>query len=194
MDALETTGASAPFKPEPVLYKTKVPHSELKPETLNYLLGWKKPNYAYVLFEKREIHLNRDMSYRLGTGLMTLNLEARPEQESKLNYYVFKKRFRIIDYGNFPKINDNNPVRAAKARMYSGHNGANPWDSMEQTILGIMGHNPNWREDRARYEMEKTGLEAKLAAAEARIKALETGGKDGKASKSPGSGTDKIPA
>lgn len=155
------------------IYRPKIPLAELKPETLNYLKGWKKPQHAYVLFEKREIHLGKDMNYRLGTGLMTLNLEARPEQESKLNYYVFKKRFRIIDYGNFPKLNDANPSRASKARMYSGHNGANPWDSMEQSILGIMGTNPNWREEKAKYEAEKSGLAAKLAAEEARVKALE---------------------
>ena len=170
------------------IHRTKIPLAELKPETLDYLKGWKRPQHAYVLFEKREIHLGKDMNYRLGTGLMTLNLEARPEQESKLNYYVFKKRFRIIDYGNFPKITDANPARAAKARMYSGHNGANPWDSMEQAILGIMGTNPNWREEKAKYEQEKSGMAAKLAAAEARAKALESqlGGKSNAKNSNPG--------
>lgn len=158
------------------IYRTKIPLHELKPETLTYLKGWKRPTFAYVLFEKREIHLGRDMQYRMGTGLFTLTLENRPEQESKLNYYVFKKRFRIIDYGNFPRLNDPNPMRADKARMYSGHKGANPWDAMEQAILGMMGSNPNWREEKARYEEETRGLKAKIAALEAQMKGANNGG------------------
>lgn len=155
------------------VYRTRVPLEELKPETLNYLKGWKRPNYAYVLFETRKWHLGKDMGLTPGTGLFTLNVEARPEQEQKLNFYVLKKRFRIIDWGNFPKLNDPNPNRAARARMYSGHKNANPWDSLENAILGFMQTNPNWKEEKAKFEDKERGLLAKVAAAEARLKALE---------------------
>lgn len=178
--------ALIPTISDPTLFKTKVPIAELKPETLIYLKGWRPPRGAYVLFEKRQVHLLANATYRLGTGLMTLNLEARPEQESKLNYYVFKKKFRIIDYGNFPKLNDPDPIRAQKARMYSGANGANPWDAMEQTILGLMNANPNWKEERAKYDSTVAGLKAKLADMEAKLGGQNSGERyyDGKNTRS----------
>lgn len=164
------------------IHRTKVPLKELKPETLEYLTNWKKPNGAYILFEKRQFHLGRDMQYTAGTGLMTLSVEARPEQESKLGYYVFGKGFRIIDFGNFPSLNDKDPRRQRRAQMYSGHNGANPWDSLARTILGMMQTNPNWREEKAKYDAEleaarnkEQGLAAKVAALEAENARLKNG-------------------
>lgn len=162
------------------IYRPRVPLSELKPETLNYLKGWQRPRHAYILFEKRQWHLGGDMKLSPGTGLCTLTVEHRPEQEWKLSYYVLKKRFRIIDWGNFPKANDPNPARAAKAKMYSGQNGANPWDSLEQSIIGLVQSNPNWKEEKANIEK---GYQAKIAAMEKRLQEAEKNEQEGKRTK-----------
>ena len=167
------------------IYRTKLPLSELKEETLKYLTDWKPPPHAYVLFEKRQIHLGQNMKYTAGTGLCCINFEARPEQEQKLNYYVIKKRFRLIDWGNFPKLNDANPARAARARMYSGSDGRNPWDILEQAIISMMQTNPAWKEEKAAMAEREQGFKAKIAEMEKRLKAEENGKAGGGAPPKP---------
>jgi hypothetical protein len=151
----------------PEVYKTM---ASVKPETIQYLTGWRKPNYAYILFEKRQFHLSGTGTIREGTGLMTLNVQHRPEQSSKLFYYTgASKRYKIIDYGNFPKINDNNPERAKLARLHSGPNGKNPWDALESQVKFLM--ESGIEQDKVKkLEIEKAGLEAKLAQALAKDK------------------------
>ena len=78
--------------------------------------------------------------------------------------------------------------------MYSGANGANPWDAMESTIRGMMTSNPNWREEKTKYENDMAALRAKLAAAEARLeitnKQETTNGDQNKRSQSEGRRTN----
>jgi hypothetical protein len=110
-------------------------------DTINALKGWKpRPNEAYVLFEKKQFNLKGEGEGEWGGGLMTLYVEARPEQLSKIDEYTtFPKNFRLLHYGHFPKLNDPNPARARIARIYSGPDGKNPWDSLERHLLSKMG-------------------------------------------------------
>lgn len=132
-----------------------------KPETLQYLTGWKKPRHAYVLFETREWHIKHNGSREEGTGLMTLNVESRPEQAHQIDIYL-NKGFRIIDYGNFPKFTDKNPARAAKALHYSQGAGVNPWDNLEQTIKQKIKSEISWNVREAQLEDELNVLKQKL--------------------------------
>jgi hypothetical protein len=143
---------------EKEVYKTIV---QPKEETLNYLRGWKRPGHAYILFETKEWHLSHDGERRLGTGLMTLNAESRPEIEHHLDIYL-KKGFRILDYGNFPKFSDQDPRRAAKAMHYSQGAGINPWDALERAVKQKMASEINWSERASAYEDEINVLKKKL--------------------------------
>lgn len=141
------------------VYKTIV---QPKEETIKYLTGWRRPAYAYVLFETREWHLSHDGEKRAGTGLMTLNAESRPEIAHHIELYL-QKGFRILDYGNFPKFSDQSPSRAAKARHYSQGSGINPWDALEKFIKTKMASEIGWDEQKAAYESELNVLKKKLA-------------------------------
>lgn len=140
------------------VYKTIV---QPKEETLRYLTGWKRPNYAYILFETKEWHVLHDGEKRLGTGLLTLNAESRPEIAHHIDFYI-QKGFRILDYGNFPKFNDKNPARAAKAAHYSQGAGMNPWDNLEKAVKQKMASEIGWDARSAEYENEINVLKRKL--------------------------------
>lgn len=140
------------------IYQTIV---QPKAETLQYLTGWKKPRYAYVLFETREWHIKHNGAREEGTGLMTLNVESRPEQAHQIDIYL-NKGFRIIDYGNFPKFTDKNPSRAAKALHYSQGAGVNPWDNLEQAIKQKMKSEISWNVRETQLEDELNVLRKKL--------------------------------
>lgn len=132
-----------------------------KPETLQYLSGWKRPRHAYVLFETKEWHLLNEGERRVGTGLMTLNAESRAEIGHQIEIYL-SKGFRILDYGNFPKFNDKNPARAAKATHYSQGAGINPWDALEKFIQQKISNDLGWEHERAALETELNVLKQKL--------------------------------
>jgi hypothetical protein len=130
-------------------------------EAVQYLKGWKKPRFAYILFETREWHIGHDGSRTEGTGLMTLNVESRPEQLHQVDIYL-NKGFRIIDYGNFPKFSDKNPQRAAKALHYSQGAGINPWDNLEQALRQKMKSEITWNVREQALEDELNVLKRKL--------------------------------
>lgn len=140
------------------VYKTIV---QPKEETLTYLTGWKRPVHAFILFETKEWHISNDGEKRQGTGLMTLNAESRPEIYHHVDMYL-QKGFRILDYGNFPKFNDKNPARAAKAHHYSQGAGINPWDNLEKFVKQKMASEINWDERASNYESEISVLRKKL--------------------------------
>jgi hypothetical protein len=117
-------------------FKTNV--APMHEDTVNALKGWRPPadGGAYILFEKKQWNLTGEGSGEWGGGLMTLSVEARPEQTSKIDEYTtYPKNFRVLHWGNFPKLNDPNPERAKKARIYSGPNGSNPWDQLERHLF-----------------------------------------------------------
>lgn len=134
-----------------------------KEETLQYLKGWRPPKGAYVLFETKEWHLKSDGIREVGTGLMTLNAESRADIAHQVDYYL-NKGYRILDYGNFPKFNDQNPSRAAKAQHYSQGAGINPWDALEKYVRQKMEADVNWKAEKAAMQFEMDALKAKLAA------------------------------
>lgn len=138
-----------------------------KPETLQYLTDWKRPKHAYILFETKEWHIKHDGERVLGTGLMTLNAESRAEIAHHVEIYL-GKGFRILDFGNFPKFNDPNPQRAAKALHYSQGAGINPWDSLEKFVKQKMSSEIGWENERVSMENELNVLRQKLAQEQAK--------------------------
>ena len=132
-----------------------------RPETVKYLKGWKRPRTAYILFETKEWHLLNEGEKVLGTGLMTLNAESRPEIAHQVEIYL-AKGFRILDYGNFPKFNDQNPARAAKATHYSQGAGVNPWDALEKFVKQKISSDLGWEHQRSQLESELNVLKQKL--------------------------------
>lgn len=151
-------------KPSKTSQKDEVYHTivQPRPETIQHLTGWKRPKYAYVLFETKEWHISHDGQRKPATGLMTLNAESRPEIAHQVEFYL-RKGYRLIDYGNFPKLSDPNPARAAKATHYSQGAGINPWDSLEQFIKQKMASEIGWDEKEKQYESELNALRRKLA-------------------------------
>lgn len=133
-----------------------------KPETIQYLTNWKQPSHAYILFETKEWHLQHEGERVLGTGLMTLNAESRPEIAHQIELYL-GKGFRILHYGNFPKFGHKNPQRAAKALHYSQGAGLNPWDALEKFIMQKMQSDLGWETERTAMENELNVLKQKLA-------------------------------
>lgn len=134
-----------------------------KEETLKYLTNWRPPKSAYVLFETREWHLKSDGVREPGTGLMTLNAESRADIAHQVDIYL-NKGFKILHYGNFPKFNDQNPARAAKALHYSQGAGVNPWDALEKYIQMKMEADVNWKAEKATLQLEIDALKSKLSA------------------------------
>lgn len=160
------------MEPAQNIHKVKSP-VQLHEETLRDLTGWTPPSHAYVMFEKKEWVMGQDQKRRRTWSIGLINVENRPEQIGKLQYYVVQKGYRLIDWGNFPKLNDADTKRARKARLYSGPNGENPWDALEASCRSYSEMNPNWRE-------EKSALEEKLKIAEERAARAEAKAKGGK--------------
>ena len=153
---------------EKPVFKTMIDVSE---ESRKHLAGWREPRHAYILFEKVEYQIQPDYTYKRGTGLFTFNVEARAEHQAwKLADYQ-KKGFRVIHYGNFPKLDDKSPQRAARARLYSGPNQKNPWDALEADVLRAMAGNPDVAQKLKDREAEVEALKAERDALEAKLQA-----------------------
>lgn len=153
---------------------TYQPQVEVKESTQSLLKDWKPPRHAYVLFEKREFAFQKDQSFIPTTGLMTLNVEHRPEQVSKLMYYTGPmKKFRIIGYGNFPKNGAGPLARQKLAKLYSDKDGVNPWDILEENVKHFMTFEPDWKEQRAKLSAENAELKSEREILLARLKAVE---------------------
>ncbi len=121
------------------------------------------------MWETREFHVKRN---EWGTGLMTMNVENRADVGRKFEQYQ-RKGFKLIDYGNFPKTNDSNAERAAKARAHSGPGGTNPWDQLEidcKYALSQGQDSAKMRELEAKAA-KTDALEEKLAEATAKLQA-----------------------
>lgn len=146
--------------------------------TTKLLESHRAPNHAYILLEKRGLNLKPPGVLEPSFGLATLNVEHRPEQATKLDYYVMQKGFKVIGYGNFPKLNDKNPRRAQLAKWHSGVDGTNPWDELERRCLFYMNQGKDKNELQKALE-EKSSLEAKLAEMQSRLEKQED--KDDKA-------------
>ena len=132
-------------------------------ETKKALLEWRPPRFAYILFETREWDIKEN---RRKHGLMTLNVENRPDVGHKLHQYVIGKKYKIIHYANFPKANDKNPTRAKLTSLHGGANGENPWDILESEVKTMMDINPSWKEEQSNLLKKLAEMEAKLAKAE----------------------------
>ncbi len=139
-------------------------------ETLDQLKGWREPNHAYILLETNERKLVGG-NVILGHGLMTLNVQNRPQLGSKLRYYVISKRYRILHYAKFPTANDAIPANRKQVQLHSGYDGRNPWEELANEVQQMMNINPNWKQ-------EKSALEEKLAALELKLKKANDGDKE----------------
>lgn len=142
----------------PEVYKTIIaPH----PESIPNLTGWKRPRYAYVLMEMPQININHTGPATMTKGLYTVNAEGRPEIMNTIELAI-REGGRIIDYGNFPKLNDTNAERAEKARNYSG-GGSNPWDELERYVVISMGTSKESQAKEEELKGEIDALKSKLA-------------------------------
>ncbi len=142
-------------KPE---YQTKI--QPIHEDTKRELKGWKPPRGAYILFEKRYWELSEDLKEK--HGLFILSVEARPDIGFKLDQYCNDKKYRILDWGNFPQINDRDPKRAAMAKaQIDPQTGKSAWASLEDQLNSFSKTN-----DIAAKNLEIDQLKAKLALAE----------------------------
>jgi len=132
-------------------------------EVKNELRGWKPPkDRAYILFQSKNYEYSRERWYE---ALFTLDVDGRPEQASRVDYYVMQKGYRIIHYGNFPKPNHPNPAIAKKAQMHIGSDMVNPWDDLENHVKRYMGIE-------AKQTAKETALLEQLKAAQEKNEAL----------------------
>ena len=134
----------------------------LHEDTIDQLRGWVPPNGAYILLEQRKFFIQPDQTLKAGHSLQTIWVEDRPEQQERLRRQI-RKGARVIHYANFPKLDDPNPARAAKAKLHSGPTGINPWDQLEKEIRQLMGNDQTGTV--MKLEREKQALEVKLAEA-----------------------------
>lgn len=147
----------------------KVPVNE---QTAKLLEKQREPNHAYIMFEKRGFDLRPPGDLIPSFNISVINVEHRPEQATKLDYYVMQKRYKVIAYGNFPKINDPNPRRAQLAKWHGGVNGENPWDELARRCNFYMNLAVD-KDSFAKIESEKSELERKLADMSAKLEKLE---------------------
>ena len=153
------------LKKEPFITMVK-PRSA---ETIDQLRGWTPPRGAYVLLENVVKHLSANADPRIGTSLISHNVDNRPDHQGwKLREYQ-RKGATVLHYGNFPKTNDPIEAKSAKAQLYSGPGKKNPWDALEQEVKEIMRANPGIQEELVTKSQEVDELKAKLAAMEKKI-------------------------
>ena len=86
------------------------------------------------------------------------------------------KGWRVIHYGNFPKLDDKNAQRARLARIHiDPETGQSAWDALEKEVLAYMqNHDPGQK------QAEIDDLKQKLADAEARAASASKGKGKGK--------------
>lgn len=155
-------------KEKPV-HKTMVtPH----PESVANLSGWKRPTTAYILLETPQLNILGDGIREWGKGLTTINAESRAEVMHQVDFYL-NKGGRVLDYGNFPKLNDASAKRADKAMQYSRGGTENPWDTLERHVKLKMAADVGWRDEKEEMLKEMDALKAKLAEAEAKKEVKE---------------------
>lgn len=158
------------FNPKDRVFETRVkPTSE---ETYTYLKGFRAPRHAYILFEKQEFKIVGDGEYSYGTGLFTLNVEHRPEQQTKLNQYL-GKGFKVLHYDNFPGVHRKDSAAMARARLYSGDAHQNPWEELEAVLEASIQNNPHWKSELAAKDEKLAVMERKLAETEAKLAKLD---------------------
>jgi hypothetical protein len=151
-------------KTEKPVHKTMIePH----PDSIPNLTGWKRPAHAFVLLEVPQRNIIKDGEYSYSKGLLTINAESRAEVMHQVEAYIGKGG-RVLDYGNFPKLNDANPRRAEKARIYGQGSGQNPWDTLEHALRVKMSPDSNRQEQILAKDAEINALKAKLAEIEAK--------------------------
>jgi len=150
----------ARMKKEPFATMVEVPDS-----VKDLLRGWRPPvETAYILFQSRVYNISTE---EWQDSTFTLNVDGRPEQTEKLQYYCMVKGYKIIHYGNFPKANHPNPRIAAKARMHTGSDNVNPWDVLEAACKQYMGveQSRNARESELLKKLEEAEKKAAMLAA-----------------------------
>lgn len=141
-------------------YKTRYKPSN--PETVNALRGWTPPKHAYVLFERWKIELLSEGERIITHGAFVFNVEGRPDQTPKIEFYV-RKGFRILDWGNFHYLTDANKESAKLAAMYDS-----AWAKLEADLLHI-ANTTDIRAENKELREEKDALLAKIAEYEAKL-------------------------
>lgn len=142
-------------------FKTNI--EPFSPTTLDNLKGWKEPNGAYILLEKKYYEYGRNADGAIKFTTHTMWIGTRPDQIEKLRYNVQAKGMRILHWGKFPKLNSPDPREAQLAKAHvNPESGRNAYDLLENAINGFINTDP------AKTQKRIDDLEAKLAVAEAR--------------------------
>lgn len=131
-------------------------------EAREALAKTRRPNHAYILLETKQLNITPTGNV-VGGGLFFLNVQGRPEQAHRLEYYVLDKRYRIIDYGNFPRANSENHAEAQHVRLHS-QGKTNPWSVLETRVRNLMESvNVDWKADKQELERKLEEATAQLA-------------------------------
>lgn len=143
------------------IYKTKYKPSNEQVE--NALRGWRPPmTSAYILFERWRIEIIGEGEKIVTYGTFVMDVEGRPEQISKVEFYV-RKGYRILDWGNFHYLADADKESAKKAAMYN-----NAWATLEEDLKRIAEAN-DIRAENVSLKSENDALQAKIAEYEAKL-------------------------
>lgn len=143
------------------VHKTRYKPSNEQVE--NALKGWRPPlNYAYILFERWRIEIVAEGDKAITYGTFVMDVEGRPEQISKVEFYV-RKGFRILDWGNFHYLSDANKESAKKAAMYN-----NAWATLEEDLKRI-AESTDIRAENESLKSENDALLAKISEYESKL-------------------------
>jgi hypothetical protein len=139
---LDETEPEALAEPTPIQVKKSVyhvPKARVRAATKEQLKGWTPPKGAYVLFEVMKKKLLPGGAHKVEPGLLLILLEHRPRQSEAINRVLREKPgARVIDYGNFPSLNDPSPARRRQAKMHTGPDGVCDYTRMEHFVAGLI--------------------------------------------------------
>lgn len=150
-------------------FQTKYP--ALEDQTVDALRGFKPPTHAYVLFERWRIELvGEDAEPIKNFGLFVFNVEHRPEQAHKIEFFV-RKGYRILHWGNFHYLTDNDKESQKLAAMYD-----NAWAKLEGD-LERFATTDSVRVENKQLLAENDALKAKVVEYERRLAQEKRAGK-----------------
>lgn len=130
----------------------------VQPLTEQELAKWIRPNYAYVLLETIEFAIKQGGQKDIVHKLMTIRVEDRPDRLEAIRFYTSldgPKRFRLIDWGNFPTSNDENSKKRMMVQMHSEGGRRNVWKEIERLCESLLQVEPIW----SRYYFDKAEKE-----------------------------------
>ena len=153
-------------------------YAPLEEQTRDALRGWTPPREAYVLFERWSIELVSDAEKRTRYTTFTFNVEARPEQFHKIEFYI-RKGYRILHWGNFHFLTDKDEESVKLAQLHK-----NAWQRLENELIRTVENSVNAMEANKLKDLN-AALAAENSALLQKVREYEEAAK--KAATAPGS-------